>query len=137
GGAPIAGPSENAPAVGASIGEGFGRGGAGRGGFPAPRFGNESSGPRPNYIPGLTGGTLASVSDAQAHSALIELPIYGIGTLYEKTEAKKDPNAPGEATPRPKSAAPKPDAPKPETPMTPAPTTPMPATPPTTRPPSE
>ena len=129
------------PAVSGTLGEELrGMRGA-RGGPPAASpMAGASEGPfNRGFIPGLQGGALSSVSDAQANSALVELYLFGIVTLYEKYEAKKDPNAPPPeaapaapvtppppGVPAPAETAPAPKSPveAPKDPATPAPTSP-------------
>ncbi|CAN5502497.1 hypothetical protein BH11PLA2_BH11PLA2_03650 [soil metagenome] len=133
--------SDAAPvAVNGSLGDGLGpRGSEGPRGGDGPRGGGDrplptigpmpstgAAGPREGFIPGLVGGQLTSVSEAQANSALIELTIYGIVTLYEKHEVKKDAAANAVPATTPTTTTPTADTPTvttPETPKKDAPTT--------------
>jgi hypothetical protein len=143
------------PAVSGSIGDGLlsRRGETGRRALegavsPAPSTGDGAAPPAnvrggeyppPSGIPGLVGGSLSSVSEAQANSSLVELQIYGIVTLYEKFDDKPA-TAPGAIataplnTPAPAASTvpdPAPVSPPPMTETTPAPIAPKPTLTPT------
>lgn len=125
-----------APAVQGIVGEGLfsrmeggrmegGRGGGtlpARGGAPGPAMQPAPSAQPPAQPTpsGLPATALPSVSEAQANSALVELTLFGIVTLYEKFEPKPDPNAPATPEAAPSEKPMSPDAPmSPGAPMNP------------------
>jgi hypothetical protein len=89
----------NGPGTGMSM-PGGGFGGPGGPGFPG--FGG---------FPGSGGGGTSMISEAQANAGLVELTIYGVISLYQKVEEKKD------AAEAPKAEAPK-EEPKADAPKT-------------------
>jgi hypothetical protein len=111
-------PGMGGPGVSPPVGRGGPDAGDGPAGSPGPSmppFGPSGGFGAFGGFGGFGGSLFSTISDAQANSGLVELTVYGIVSLYEKYDAKKE----GDAA-APPADAPKTDAPKADTPAAPA-----------------